>query len=95
MNSYETNDTYMRVLFDCLGRGFSGTSDWFYDSPPPPNSAIFVNERFMAARCYEKHIFTCYLVYKGLSNGDVGVVRATIFQKIRQGAGLKTNHFVK
>ena len=84
----------MRVLFDCLGRGFSGTSDWFYDSPPPPIqrfSLTNVSWLLDAMKSISSHVI---LFYKGLSNGDVGVVRATIFQKIRQGAGLKTGDFV-
>ena len=53
----------------------------------------------MAARheegCYEKSICIHDLVCGGLSNDDVWVVRDTVFQKIRPGAGFKTGDFVK
>ena len=32
---------------------------------------------------YEKHIFTYFLVYKGLSNDDVGVATNTVFREMR------------
>ena len=59
----------------------------------------------MAARheeaCYEKNIFICFLVCKGLllllllvrSNDDVGVARGPVFLEIRPGAGFKTGDF--
>ena len=53
----------------------------------------------MAARqeegCYEKNIFTCFFVCKLLSNDDVGVARATVFQEIRPNVDFKTGDFVK
>ena len=56
----------------------------------------------MAARCeegyYQKDIFTCSLVSKGLvvvSNDDAGgVARTTLLQEIRPGVGFKTGDFV-
>ena len=45
--------------------------------------------------CYEKHVFTCFLVRKGLSTDDVGVARGTVFPEIRPWAGFKTGDFVK
>ena len=66
--------------------------------PPAETSDIF-DERFMAARheeeCYEKNIFTCFFVCKGLSNGDVRVTRRTVLQKIRPDAGFKPGYFVE
>ena len=52
---------------------------------PPPNPAIFCNERFMAGRheerCCEKNVLTQFHVCKGLSNDDVGAARGTtVFQ---------------
>ena len=53
----------------------------------------------MAARqgevWYEKNI-SMYFVFCGeLSNDDFGVVRVTVFQEVRPGAGFKTGDFVK
>ena len=52
-----------------------GGVDRFYDTPPP-KTAIFFNERFMAARreegYWEKNILNVFLVCKGLSDDDVG-----------------------
>ena len=36
-----------------------------------------------------------YFVCGGLSNDDVRVVRGTVFEEIRPGAGFKTGDFVK
>ena len=44
---------------------------------------------------HEKNILKKFLVCKGLSNGDVGVARRTVFQGIRPGAGFKTGDFAK
>ena len=76
---------------------FFPTIDRFYDSPPP--NQPFFNERFVAARykkgCYEKYIFTYFLVREGLSTDDVGVAKGIVFQEIRPWAGFKTSDFVK
>ena len=39
--------------------------------------------------------FSCFFFCKGLSNGNVGVARGTVFRKIRPGASFKTGDFVK
>ena len=44
---------------------------------------------------FEKYIFTCFLLSKGLLNDDVGVARGTVFQEIRPGAGFKTSDSVQ
>ena len=66
---------------------------------PPPKPAISFIERFIAARheegCYENNITLHFLACKGVSNGDVGVARGTVFQAIRLGAGFKIGDFVK
>ena len=64
---YVYNNSYREALGYFIGRPrvvLLVVLDWFYDSPPL-KSAIFFNERFMAARheerCYEKcnlHIFS-------------------------------------
>ena len=66
--------------------------------PPPAKPEIFFIERFAAARhdegCYGKITFSYFLVYKGLSNDDVGVARGVArgaeYQEVRPGAGFQT-----
>ena len=43
----------------------------------------------------EKKVFICFLVWKGLMIGDVGVSRDTVLQEVRPGAGFETGDFVK
>ena len=51
---------------------------------PPPKTAIFFDERFMAARhgegCSETNISMYFLVCEGLSNDGVGVAKGIVFQ---------------
>ena len=74
-------------------------SDSYYDSPPPPQPAMFFTARSVAARhekgCHEKRIPKRVLVCKGLSRNDVRVARSTVFKEIRPGAGRKIGDFVK
>ena len=53
----------------------------------------------MAARyeegCYEKYIFTCFLVGEGLPTDDVGAVKGTVFQEVRPKDSFKTGDFVE
>ena len=54
----------------------------------------------MAARhaegCYENNIpQTFFLVFKGLSDDDLGAARGAVLQEIRPGAGFKTGDFVE
>ena len=42
-----------------------------------------------------KHIFIHFLVCKGLSDDDIRVARATVFQAIRPGAGVETGDVVR
>ena len=38
---------------------------------------------------YETQVFACVLVCKGISNGDVGVAKGTVFEDMRPGVGFK------
>ena len=54
---------------------------------PPPEPAIFFNERFLAARheerCYKNiYIHTRFLVGEGLSNDNVGMASSAVFQEV-------------
>ena len=65
---------------------------------PPPEPAVFFNERFMAARhkdTIENTVSMYFLVCKGLSIDDAGVSRNTVFQEIRPGTGFETSQFVE
>ena len=41
----------------------------------------------------QKNISIYFLVRKGLSNGNIGVARGTVFPEIRPGAGINTSDF--
>ena len=41
-----------------------------------------------------KNMLMYFLVSKGLSNHDAGVMRGAVFQEIQPGAGFKTGDFV-
>ena len=61
---------------------------------------MFSNERFVKLvdtikDTAERKVSTYFLVCKGLSIDDVGVLKDTIFQEIRPGAGFETGDFVK
>ena len=61
-------------------------TDSYYDNPPQKKTAIFFNERFMAARherkdTVERKVSTHFLVSgKDPSLDDIGVSRDTVFQ---------------
>ena len=50
--------------------------------------------RHEEGRC-ENSVFKYFLVCRGLSDGDGGVARGTVFQEIRPGARFKTGDLVK
>ena len=68
---------------------------------PPPKPTISLTDvswLFDTTRrciCYAKNIFMYFLVDERVSNDDVGVARAAIFQEIRPKAGFKTGDFVE
>ena len=66
-------------------------------APAQTKTVIFFNERFMADRyeegCYEKKVFTIFLVCKGLSSDDGRVEKSTVLQEKRPGDGFKTGQF--
>ena len=73
--------------------------DRFYDSPQQ-KTAVFFDERFVAARyeegCYEKHLLRiCSCSRMTVDRSHVGVAKGTLFQEIRPWAGFKTGDFVK
>ena len=56
-----------------------------------------MNEGFTAAQhdqgCYKKALVTHFLVFKGLSNDDVGVARGTVFRENAAGSGFQNRRF--